>query len=334
MTAHAPRNGARQQDATAPPERQRLVAIVGPTAVGKTDVSLVLARRFGGEIVSGDSMQVYRGMDIGTAKVDPAIRAEIPHHLIDILDPDEPFSVAQFQALAVPLIADINRRGRLPILVGGTGLYVRAVVQGYRFASAPADPALREKWRRFAETHGNEALHAKLREIDPETAARLHPNDVRRIIRALEIYEQTGRTMAEFQRDKERPSPYDLLLIGLTMDRRVLYARINERVDRMIAAGLVDEVRRLVARGFDERATAMQGLGYKELLPYLRGEISLDEAVEAIKRRTRQFAKRQLTWFRHMPGIVWFDMTDPAARAEQIEQICRLVAGKFFARAE
>jgi tRNA dimethylallyltransferase len=290
-------------------EKENLVVIVGPTAVGKTALSLDLARRYGGEIISGDSMQVYRGMDIGTAKATPEERALVPHHLLDIIDPDEDYSVALFQSMAKQLISDINRRNRLPMIVGGTGLYIEAVTHQFHFAEADQDQELRERLQKIAEFEGVESLHRRLAEVDPITAERLHPNDVKRVIRALEIYHLTGRTMAEFQH-RAGVSPYRLLMIGLTMDRDKLYERINRRVDRMMEAGLVEEVRKLLDDGFSPRSTAMQGLGYKELVPYLYGEISLEEAVEQIKKRTRNFAKRQLSWFRRMKEIHWFDMTE------------------------
>ncbi len=310
------------------PQQENLAVIVGPTAVGKTALSLELARRFDGEIISGDSMQVYRGMDIGTAKATPEERSIVPHHLIDICDPGEEYSVAQFQSMATRLITEINRRGRLPFIVGGTGLYIQSVTHNFQFSTAAQDLELRERLQRIAEAEGVESLHRQLAAIDPVTADRLHPNDVKRVIRALEIYHLTGQKMADFQHRAEI-SPYRLVMIGLTMERTVLYERINRRVDQMIADGLVEEVRRLLDRGYDPSLVSMQGLGYKELVPYLYGEISLEQAVEQIKKRTRHFAKRQLTWFRRMKEVQWFDMTDPAQAAQATETIHRTLAGKF-----
>lgn len=273
-------------------------------------------------------MQVYRYMDIGTAKATQAERSMVPHHLIDIADPSQDYSVALFQSMATQLITEINQRNRLPFIVGGTGLYIESVTHRFQFAEAPQDPQLRERLQRIADVEGLEALHNRLAEIDPITAKRLHPNDVKRVIRAIEIYEVTGCKMAEFQ-NRSKYSPYDLYMIGLTMDREKLYARINQRVEQMIAAGLVEEVRQLLDKGYDPSLVSMQGLGYKELVPYLYGEISLERAINDIKQRTRHFAKRQLSWFRRMTEIEWFDMTDPAKHKEVIQTITERLAGKF-----
>ncbi|MED2253921.1 tRNA (adenosine(37)-N6)-dimethylallyltransferase MiaA [Brevibacillus parabrevis] len=309
-------------------EREKLVVIVGPTAVGKTQLSLELAQQFNGEIISGDSMQVYRGMDIGTAKAEPAELALVPHHLIDIKNPDEEYSVAMFQESATQLISSINRRGGLPFIVGGTGLYIESVTHRFQFSQATQDPELRERLQRLADTEGVDALHARLADVDPVTAERLHPNDVKRVIRALEIYESTGYKMSDFQL-RAQHSPYELVMIGLTMDRAILYERINRRVELMIEAGLIEEVRGLLDKGYDASLVSMQGLGYKELIPYLYGEITLEKAINDIKQRTRHFAKRQLSWFRRMPEIQWFDMTDPACQANSVETIKQILAGKF-----
>lgn len=309
-------------------EREKLVVIVGPTAVGKTQLSLELAQQFNGEIISGDSMQVYRGMDIGTAKAEPAELALVPHHLIDIKNPDEEYSVAMFQESATQLISSINGRGGLPFIVGGTGLYIESVTHRFQFSQATQDPELRERLQRLADTEGVDALHARLADVDPVTAERLHPNDVKRVIRALEIYESTGYKMSDFQL-RAQHSPYELVMIGLTMDRAILYERINRRVELMIEAGLIEEVRGLLDKGYDASLVSMQGLGYKELIPYLYGEITLEKAINDIKQRTRHFAKRQLSWFRRMPEIQWFDMADPACQANSVETIKQILAGKF-----
>ncbi|MCI1696674.1 tRNA (adenosine(37)-N6)-dimethylallyltransferase MiaA [Aneurinibacillus aneurinilyticus] len=311
-------------------QKEKVLAIVGPTSVGKTALSLELGRRFAGEIISGDSMQFYRGMDIGTAKATESERLLVPHHLIDIRDPDEEITVAEFQQLCTECIATINGRGKLPMLVGGTGLYVQSVLYDYKFSTAGEDEAYREELTVFAEIHGREALHAKLLDIDPETAGRLHPNDVKRIIRALEIYHVTGTPMSQYQSRSEE-SPYDLLLVGLNMDRALLYERINQRVDIMIAEGLIEEVKKLMAQGYDASLRSMQALGYKEMIAYINGALAYEEAIELLKKRTRNFAKRQLTWFRAMKDIVWFDVT-PAAEGVPVstyEAIYETVAGKF-----
>lgn len=307
--------------------KKRLIVIVGPTAVGKTALSLTLAKQFNGEVISGDSMQVYKGMDIGTAKASPSERREVPHHLIDIVHPDEPFSVSQFQKLAKAAIDDISRRGRVPFLVGGTGLYIQAVTHGYRFSGAKADERIRARWRRYSERYGRKALHEALHRVDPESAKRLHPNDVRRVVRALEIAERTGKTMTEHLRDQQRDVPYDILWIGLTMEREALYERINERVDAMIEEGMIDEVKRLREKDYTLDLVSMQGLGYKEIMLYLEGEWPLEEAIRQMKRNTRRFAKRQWTWFRRIDAIRWWDMTCDANRKSQIAEISEYVAG-------
>lgn len=309
-------------------QKEKLVVIVGPTAVGKTELSLQLAKQYDGEILSGDSMQVYRKMDIGTAKAKPEELAAVPHHLIDIVNPDEEYSVAIFQTMARRLISEINQRGHIPFIVGGTGLYIQSVTHSYEFAETAQDVELRARLQQLADLEGVEFLHQRLAAIDPITAERLHPNDVKRVIRAIEIYEVTGRRMADYQHQAEQSS-YDVSIIGLTMDRAQLYERINRRVELMIEAGLVEEVRVLLDQGYDPNSAAMQGLGYKELVPYLYGEITLEKAINDIKQRTRHFAKRQLSWFRRMPEIQWFDMTEPCDRGEVFATISHALAGKF-----
>lgn len=264
-------------------EKEKVLAMIGPTAVGKTALSLRLARDFNGEILSGDSMQFYRGMDIGTAKATPEERLLIPHHLIDICDPNETFSVADFQKECRQWITTINEKGRLPMIVGGTGLYVQSVLYTYHFSQAGEDSVFREEMEHLAEKEGNEALHHRLAQVDPITAQRLHYNDVKRVVRALEIYHLTGETMARFQRRSEE-SPYELLLIGLNMERDLLYERINIRVDLMMEEGLLQEVEGLLNQGYDNQFRSMQALGYKELVSHLQGELSLEEAVELIKK--------------------------------------------------
>lgn len=315
-------------------DKPLLLVLVGPTAVGKTALSLTLAKKFSGEIISADSMQVYRGMDIGTAKASPAERAQVPHHLIDCVDPDYPYSVAEYQKCAREAISDVHARGKLPLLVGGTGLYVQAVTSAYAFSEATANEVVRARWHHFREQRGNEALHDKLREVDPDSAARLHPNDVRRIVRALEIFETTGYTMTAYHAAQQKKSPYDLLWIGLTMDRAVLYERINNRVDQMIAAGMVDEVRALKEKGYALDLVSMQGLGYKEIIGFLEGEWSLSETIAAIKQNTRRYAKRQWSWFRRNKDIYWWDLTDESSREKKIAQICQFVAGKLVGHKE
>jgi tRNA dimethylallyltransferase len=311
--------------------RPPLLIILGPTAVGKTKLSLDLARDYNGEIVSGDSMQVYRGMDIGTAKATPEERALVPHHLIDICDPDRSFSAAEFQELAHASIVDIASRGKLPMLVGGTGLYIESLCYGFEFVAAGSDEAYRAGLNDFAETLGDEALHDRLRAVDPASAERLHPNDRRRIIRALEIEHLTGKPLSEHLLGQKRESPYECCFVGLTMERSVLYKRIEQRIDAMLEEGLIDEVRRLLGAGYTRDLVAMQGLGYKEIAAHLCGETTLEEAVYLLKRNTRRFAKRQLSWFRHMSDIHWFDCTNPENFFEQERYIHDILAGKFGA---
>ena len=280
-----------------------VVVIVGPTAVGKTKTGIELAKAFDGEIVSGDSVQVYRGMDIGSAKVTKEEAEGIPHHLIDICDPDDAMSVAMFQQLARAAIDDIYARGKLPIIVGGTGLYIRSILYDYEFVERPVDEALREELERLAEVEGREALHQRLVHLDPERAATIHPNNVRRVVRALEVAMQ-GDTQTT---DSAPSEHYDYRLFVLHADREILYDRINQRVDAMMEAGLVEEVERLLAQGYRD-TQAMRAIGYKEMIPFIDGKMSKEKATDLLKQHTRQFAKRQLTWFRHQFDGIWVDM--------------------------
>lgn len=309
--------------------KPRLFVLLGPTAVGKTALSLEIAKRFQCEIISGDSMQVYRQMDIGTAKLPLAEQDGIVHHMIDIHEPDEAFSVAEFQDRCKALIHEIDQRGHVPFIVGGTGLYVESVCYGFEFSDMGADEAFRLEQVSYAEQFGAEALHDKLKEIDPITAERLHPNDQRRIIRALEVFHLTGQPLSEQLGRQTKTSPYDLCIIGLTMDRALLYKRIEARIDEMLEQGLVGEVEQLLKRGYSRSLVSMQGLGYKEIASYLEGECTLEEAVVLLKRDTRRFAKRQLSWFRHMKDIHWIDVTLPEKFSENMNTIHAIIAGKF-----
>jgi tRNA dimethylallyltransferase len=300
-----------------------LLVIVGPTGVGKTALSLQLAEDFCGEIISGDSMQVYRGMDIGTAKASEEEQAKIPHHLIDLLDPNESFSVQQYQHLAREKIRKIQSHHHLPMLVGGTGLYIESVVHEYKMPHVTENPSIRQELTELAMLHGNKYLHQKLQQVDEKTASKIHPNDLRRIIRALEVFQLTGKPLSEQQQRSE--SPFRVLWIGLNMPRPKLYEQINQRVDQMIEKGLEEEVRELLATEQFEQHTASQAIGYKEMIQYIKGNISFDDAVLAIKQGTRRYAKRQLSWFRRIPEVHWFDKTEAHAMIE----INHLVAGKF-----
>ncbi|MBM7555851.1 tRNA (adenosine(37)-N6)-dimethylallyltransferase MiaA [Halanaerobacter jeridensis] len=289
--------------------REQILALVGPTAVGKTKLSLRLAQDLKGEIISADSMQIYKGMDIGTAKASQEERDLVPHHLLDIVEPDEEFSVADFQEEVDELIPEIDQRGKLPMLVGGTGLYVKSVIEGFIFPDMEKDWDLRNRLEEEAEEKGTEYVHDKLKEIDPKLADKLHPNDLRRVIRGIEVYRQTGKTSTHFkEKAKERPPRYDAVKIGLFREREKLYERINDRVDQMIEQGLIEEVRSLYQQGYDLELTSMQALGYKQLIKHFEGEYDLEEAIRLIKRDTRHFAKRQLTWFKRDDDIKWFDV--------------------------
>lgn len=314
--------GAQRRCAPAPIEAYTmipLIAIVGPTAVGKTALSIRLAQQFNGEIVSADSRQVYRGMDIGTAKPTPAERAAVPHHLIDIVDPDEAFSLAVYQDLATAAIADIAARGRLPFLVGGTGQYLAAVLQGWQLPHVAPRPDIRAALERQAAELGAAALYARLAEIDPAAAASIPPNNIRRIIRALEVYEATGKPISE-QRSVQ-PPPYHTVTIWLTLPTPALYARIDARVEAMIAAGLLDEVHRLLERGYHWDLPSMSGLGYREFRPYFEGRITLDEAIARLKYDTHAFARRQPAWFRRLPNV----LTLPADAPDLQQQAAAIV---------
>lgn len=273
--------------------------LAGPTACGKTDLSLRLAERLNAEIVALDSMTLYRGMDIGTAKPSRAIQAAVPHHLLDIIDPHEEFSVAEYLAVAEAACRNILDRGGVPLFVGGTGLYLRAVLRGV-FDGPPADWTLRQQWEREAEEQGSRALHARLQAVDPATAARLAPADTRRVIRALEVAAVTGRPLSEHQREQPLPEADRPPVFWLSPDRAWLHQRINRRVEQMVAGGLVDEVRTLLSRPQGMGRTARQGLGYKEVIAHLEGGLDLPSTVNEIQTRTRQFAKRQHTWFRNL----------------------------------
>ena len=298
-----------------------LIVIIGPTAVGKTALSLHLAGALDGEIVSADSRLFYRGMDVGTAKPTPEERARVPHHLIDIADPDETVGLAEFQELACAAIEDIHARGKLPLLVGGTGQYVRAVVEGWRVPRVPPDPALRADLETQAERAGAAALHDRLARLDPAAAERIDRRNVRRVVRALEVCLITGRPISEQQR--KRSPPYRILQIGLTMKRPALYARADRRLEAMMAAGLVDEVRGLLEGGYTWDLPAMSGLGYVQFKPYLEGrEASKEEVVAEIKRATRRFIRHQCTWFRaDDPGIRWFDAAEMTV--QEVETLVR-----------
>lgn len=288
---------------------EKILVVTGPTATGKTALSVELAKKLGGEIVSTDSMQIYRGMDIGTAKVTKAEMQNIPHHMIDIADPSEDYSVSRYVEEADAAVRGILSRGRLPIVAGGTNLYIDSLIAGLDFAEKAEDAALRESLNKQYDDIGGEAMLEHLRGFDPERAAKLHPADKRRIVRAVEIYILTGETITRHDEEtKKRPKRYDAVKIALTFaDRAELYDRINARVDKMVSDGLFDEVKGLLDSGLSPACTSMQAIGYKEPAAYFRGEMSKDEAIELIKLSSRRYAKRQLTWLRRDTTVLWHE---------------------------
>ena len=286
--------------------RQPLIIITGPTASGKTALSVELAKRIGGEIISADSMQVYRHMDVGSAKVTKSEMDGVPHHLIDVLDPQDAFNVVVFQNLAKKAMDEIYKKGHVPIIAGGTGFYIQAVLYDINFSKDDDNHKIREELEGLAKEKGVEYLHEELLKIDPASADAIHANNVKRVIRALEYFKLTGQKISEHNEEqREKESPYDFSYFVLNDHRELLYERIDKRVDEMVTEGLVEEVQQLKNMGYDRSFVSMQGLGYKEILSYLEGEISLEEAIYIIKRDTRHFAKRQITWFKREKEVTW-----------------------------
>lgn len=305
-----------------------VLALVGPTGSGKTRTAIRLCQALNAEIVSMDSMQVYRGMDIGTAKPTREELSAAPHHMIDVVEPDQMFTVSMYREMARKAIDDILARGRTPLLVGGTGLYLQAISYEMSLGDNGADHALREELHRIAgETDGPKRLHERLQRVDPASAEKLHPNDVRRVIRALEIYETSGRAKSAQADEQRREGPYHVLVYGLSLPREMMYARINARVDEMVRNGLVDEVKGLLDRGIEPRPEggAMQAIGYKEIVSALRGEMTMEQAVDLIKQGSRRYAKRQWTWFRHDPWTKWFDWTAYDSEDTLIDDLLRQI---------
>lgn len=287
-------------------EKKTLIILTGPTAVGKTKASIGLAKAIGGEIISADSMQVYRHMDIGSAKITKEEMADVPHYLIDVLEPEEEFHVVRFQQMAKAAMADIYSRGKIPIIVGGTGFYIQALLYDIDFTENEGDSVYRDKLEALAKEKGAAYLHGQLAMVDPKSAEEIHANNIKRVIRALEFYHQTGQKISEHnERERQKESPYQFCYFVLNDRRECLYERIDQRVDQMIRNGLVQEVQTLKERGCTKQMVSMQGLGYKEIFSYLEGDCSLEEAVYIIKRDTRHFAKRQLTWFKRERDVIW-----------------------------
>lgn len=302
-----------------------VLAVVGPTASGKTSLAIELAERLGTEIISADSMQVYRGMEIGTAAPTREERARVKHHCVGFLEPGEHFSAGEFERQARSIIEDLNRRGKVAVVVGGSGLYIRALIDGL-FPGPTKDDFIRERLREEAEEHGVAALYERLRQVDPKYAADIHPNDLRRIVRGLEVYELTHTPMSRLHGDhRARSKPVCALQVAIEYPRQALYERINARVDQMLAAGFVDEVRALLEKGYERHLLQLRSLGYREFIAHLRGECTCEEAAEAMKQNTRRFAKRQLTWFRADKRIIWLPATSGTPMAHWVEEVLLLL---------
>lgn len=307
--------------------RQRLAAIVGPTAVGKTSVAIRVAQLLNGEIISCDSMQIYRGMDIGTAKASPSERQQVKHHLLDIVNPDEDYSVARYQAECKDIISRLNQEGKLPILVGGTGLYYQAVVDDYVFEPMESRFAVRDKWNHILDQRGLDYGYRYLQSVDPEYALKISPNDRKRIIRALEVCELTGQPFSRSQ--VRRQSTYNLVVAGLYLERSRLYTRIDRRVEEMIAQGFIAEVQGLLEKGYLPTLNAMQALGYRQVAAYLQGLITREEMIKDMQKETRRYAKRQFTWFNRDQRICWFDQEECRDEMARAEKISRWMEGQF-----
>ncbi len=296
-----------------------MIVLTGPTAAGKTELSIALAKKLNGAIISADSMQVYKYMNIGSAKIRPEEMQGVRHYLVDVLDPREEFHVARFQQMAKEAMDEIYRNGQLPIVVGGTGFYIQALLKDIDFDESSGELPCRKELEETARREGGAVLYERLKQVDPESAEAIHPNNVKRVIRALEFYQETGQPISLHNKEqKEKQPPYTYAYFVLNDDRARLYERIDRRVDRMVEQGLVEEVRWLKEHGYDRSLVSMQGLGYKELFPYLDGTCSLEEAVEIIKRDTRHFAKRQITWFKREPDVIWLNQQEFGYDKEKI----------------
>ncbi|MBR1758570.1 MAG: tRNA (adenosine(37)-N6)-dimethylallyltransferase MiaA [Lachnospiraceae bacterium] len=307
-------------------EKPPLVILTGPTAVGKTGLSIALAKAIGGEIISADSMQVYRGMDIGTAKIKPEEMQGVRHHLIDVCDPTEDYNVARFCEEAGKILSEIYERGHVPIIVGGTGFYIQALLYQVDFSEQDTGGAVRQKYQQILEENGARYLHELLRDVDPASAEAIHPNNVKRVMRALEFYELSGTKISDHNEEEHaKEAAYHFAYFVLTMNREMLYERINARVDQMFADGLIEEVKGLLSKGIPRSAVSMQGLGYKETVAALLGEMSFDEAREIIKRDTRHFAKRQMTWFRRERDVIWLSKDEYQTEEALLSQILKIL---------
>lgn len=310
-------------------QENRIIAVAGPTAAGKTEFAIRIAQEFNGEVVSCDSMQLYKFMDIGSAKPTPQQMAEVPHHLVDMIDPRDDFSVAKYQKLAKAAIKDILSRGKQPVICGGTGLYLESLIYDLDFAAEPDSEHAREKYYDIAEHDGPEALYSILKEKDPGSAARIHPNNIKRVVRALEAFDN-GKPIDDINTTPEKTKDYGVILTGITRDREDLYDRINRRVDQLMDMGLLDEVRSLVDMGLGFDDISMKGIGYKEIIGYLNGEYDLNEAVRLIKRNTRHFAKRQMTWFRRYDDMKWFNVSEYSTESDCEEDMMQYLKNQGF----
>ena len=304
--------------------KEKLIVIVGPTAVGKTALSLELAKQFNGEIINGDAFQVYKGLDIGTAKISPEEMNGITHHLIDIRNPSESYNVVEFKNDVNRCIQDITARGKMPILVGGTGLYVQSILYDYQFPETIENAELRERLYAI----DKEILHQQLFELDPEASRNIHPNNKKRVVRAIEVCILSGKKFSEQKGASEKVASYDAIVIGLEMERNLLYERINNRVLKMIVDGLENEVRKLYEDGLSE-SQSLLAIGYKEFFPYFKNELSLDEVISEIQKASRNFSKRQFTWFRNKMDVHWFDMSDISHFENNLNGICQFIDRKF-----
>ncbi len=309
--------------------KKKLFIIVGPTAVGKTDLSLALANKLNGEIISADSMQIYKHMNIGTAKPTMEERQGIPHHLIDVVNPDESFSVAEFQKITKQKIDELIVSNKLPIIAGGTGLYINSIIFDMDFSQSVSNLKLRQDLEKEANELGNEYVHNKLKKIDSDSAKRIHPNNLKKVIRAIEVYNETGEKIGDFSKDIKLNDEYEFFVVGLTRDREELYDRINMRVDIMIEQGLVKEVKDLLNQGYTKDLTAFKGLGYKEIIKYLEGEYDLNEAIRILKRDTRHYAKRQLTWFKRYSFINWYNLSNYSSKENLLKDIIKDFEGEL-----
>ncbi|HOG62663.1 MAG TPA: tRNA (adenosine(37)-N6)-dimethylallyltransferase MiaA [Sedimentibacter sp.] len=308
----------------------KIIVIVGPTAVGKTYISVELAKKLNTEIISADSMQIYKGMNIGTAKITEEEKQGIIHHMIDIINPDEEYSVSEFKYDAEKIIDRLLSENRIPIIVGGSGLYVNSLIYDLDFGNTKSNKKLREYYTYYYKEHGEDALYDKLLKIDPVAAEKIHKNNIKRIIRALEVYDITGVKFSELNTDiRKKSNKYDCILIGLSMERKVLYERINQRVDEMLSKGLVDEVSSLIKKGYGKNLVSMRGIGYKEIIEYLEGNTDYEEAVNTLKQNTRRFAKRQYTWFLKDENVKWFSMDNPSEIDKTLDSIVEYISTRI-----